>query len=120
MLYKHNRHIALIKEPEHPERHLIVVDVFYVVLDHKPIRDIFNLFLSLLSTSHFESPSIDFEVRYWRFQRLELLLCPAEEDGLATVPGVGLFSGEDIRHIGIMKVEFIHLTEDGVAVCLHS
>ena len=56
------RDFALIKESEHPERHLIVVDVFYVVLDHKPIRDIFNLFLSLLSTSHFESLSIDFEV----------------------------------------------------------
>ncbi len=38
------------------------MDVFYVVFDHKPILDIFNLFLSLLSTSHFESLSIDFEV----------------------------------------------------------
>lgn len=42
-----------IKEPEHPLRHLIVVDEFYVIFDHKPILDIFNLFLPLQCHSPF-------------------------------------------------------------------
>ena len=46
------RDVLLIQEPEHPERHLVVEDIFRVVLDHIAIFHILNLLLPFLTSSH--------------------------------------------------------------------
>lgn len=104
-----DNYLLLIQESEHPERDLIVEDVFSIVLDHIAIFDVFNLFLSFLSPANLKGLSVNLKILDGGLQRIVLLLGPAVEDGLACVPCFRIFSRKDIRHIGIVQVEFVHL-----------
>ena len=57
-----DNYLLLIQEPEHPERDLIVEDVFSIVLDHIAIFDVFNLFLSFLSPANLKGLSVNLKI----------------------------------------------------------
>ena len=54
---------TLIQEPKHPKRHLVVEDIFCVVLDHIAVFDIFNLFLSLFPATHLKGLAVNLKIR---------------------------------------------------------
>ena len=57
-----DNYLLLIQEPEHPERDLIVEDVFSIVLDHIAIFDVFNLFLPFLSPANLKGLSVNLKI----------------------------------------------------------
>ena len=57
-----DNYLLLIQEPEHPERDLIVEDVFSIVLDHIAIFDVFNLFLPFLSPAKHKGLSVNLKI----------------------------------------------------------
>ena len=57
-----DNYLMLIQEPEHPERDLIVEDVFSIVLDHIAIFDVFNLFLPFLSPANLKGLSVNLKI----------------------------------------------------------
>ena len=57
-----DNYLLLIQEPEHPERDLIVEDIFSIVLDHIAIFDVFNLFLPFLSPANLKGLSVNLKI----------------------------------------------------------
>ena len=57
--------MLLVKEPKHPERHLLVERIFDTILYAAAVFDFGNLFTTLFPTPHFECFTLKFKVLYW-------------------------------------------------------
>ena len=52
---------GLIQEAKHPQRHLVIKNIFNIVFDYVPFSCVLNLLLSFFPAANFECRSSNFE-----------------------------------------------------------
>ena len=100
-----------IKQPEGPQRYADSVTVLNIVLHDMAVVDRIYLLLALALAAHLESVVSDDEIRHTRRDDVADNSRLIKEEGLAQVAFVGAVRLENVHHVGVVKIDLLHLSE---------